>query len=271
MRSLLLTSKDYYGGCMNNHIIIWKIKFFFYIISIFVFVLNGVIVYASQAFPKPITVRLSNGSKLTIRLYGDEYQHWVETLDGYTLIVNANGDYEYAKLNALNSLEPSGIQARNHIERTTSDLNFLSKIEKKLTYSSQQQSILRQLRELQTDFNNKTKAFPSTGSRKLVCILMNYANLSFTKTQADFNNLFNQVNYSIDGATGSVKDFYLENSWKQLDLSVDVVGPYTAANNMDYYGGDNTSGGDTNPRELVEEAINLADSDVNYGDYDNGM
>ncbi len=92
------------------------------------------------------------------------------------------------------------------------------------------------------------KAFPTTGNRKLICILMGFKDKAFTKTQSDFNNLFNQVGYSTGGATGSVKDYYLENSWGQFNLTVDVFGPYTASQNMSYYGANDAYGNDKNPR-----------------------
>ncbi|HPW66363.1 MAG TPA: M6 family metalloprotease domain-containing protein, partial [Salinivirgaceae bacterium] len=79
---------------------------------------------------------------------------------------------------------------------------------------------------------------------------------------AEFNTLFN-------GTTGSVKHYYLENSYNQFNLTVDVAGPYTASQNMAYYGANDASGNDVNPRALVSEAINLADPHVNFAEYDN--
>ena len=117
--------------------------------------------------------------------------------------------------------------------------------------------------------NAMQQSYPTTGNRKLLCILIGFTDKSFTKTQAEFNNLFNQVGYSTGGATGSVKDYYLENSYGQFNLTVDVAGPYTASNTMAYYGGNDGSGNDLRPRELVREAVLLADPYVNYADYDN--
>ena len=110
-----------------------------------------------------------------------------------------------------------------------------------------------------------SRAFPTTGNRKLICILIGFQDRAFVKTQAEFNALFNQVGYSTGGATGSVKDYYLESSYNQFNLTVDVAGPYVASRNMAYYGS-NTSG---NPSALVREAINLADPHVNFAEYDN--
>jgi M6 family metalloprotease-like protein len=81
--------------------------------------------------------------------------------------------------------------------------------------------------------------------------------------------LFNQATYTVNGATGSVKKFFYESSYTKLNLSVTVAGPYTASNTVAYYGGNDSAGDDLRPRELVTEAVNLADPVVNYADFDN--
>ena len=68
----------------------------------------------------------------------------------------------------------------------------------------------------------------------------------------------------------SVYDFFYESSYGQLRLNVDVFGPYTASNTMAYYGANDVSGNDLRPRELVTEAVNLADAGgANFALYDN--
>jgi M6 family metalloprotease-like protein len=224
-------------------------------------------VYATIAKPGPIEFTQPDGTKITILLKGDENVKWAETIDGYSIMFNSGGFYEYAHLNTDNELTLSGIIAKNLDERSASEVEYLSNIEKHLLYSGSQLNILKSAHKI---FHSEAqKSFPTTGSRKLVCILMSYSDVSFQKTQAEFNNLFNQVNYLAEGADGSVKDFYEEDSYNQLNLTVTVAGPYTAANNLNYYGANDGSGNDVRPRELVTEAVNLADADVNYADFDN--
>jgi len=123
---------------------------------------------------------------------------------------------------------------------------------------------------MKTRGNEPSRAFPTTGNRKLICILIGFTDKSFTKTNSDFVNLFNQLKYTVDGATGSVRDFFLEASYNQLDLSVDIFGPYTAANNMAYYGANDASGYDVKPGHLVKEACVFAyNSGANFANYDN--
>ena len=86
-----------------------------------------------------------------------------------------------------------------------------------------------------------------------------FTNRPFQKTIAEFEALMNQVGYSAGGAKGSVKDFYLENSYGQLELTVTVVGIYQAPNTTAYYA--------THEREFAQFAIDAADPDVDFNEF----
>lgn len=241
-------------------------NFSWIVLTVFFFLLPGNL-QAVPAYPGVVDFKQPDNRSLSVRLFGDEFFHWAETVDGYAILFNERGYYEYAAVDALENLVPSGVRANNIAERTLSELNLLSTARKNLKFSPSQVKLLKQISRVYTA--EQQKVLPTTGPRKLVCILMEFTDVSFTKTQADFDNLFNQVGYGADGATGSVKDYYLENSWGQLTLDVTVTGPYTAEHDLAYYGGNDAQGNDLRPRDLVTEAVNLADPDVNYADFDN--
>ncbi|MHC1703243.1 MAG: M6 family metalloprotease domain-containing protein [Tenuifilaceae bacterium] len=222
---------------------------------------------AVSAYPYPVKITQSDGTVITVILQGDERVKWAHSSDGYSLLLNQKGVYEYAVIDMKGDLTPSGVKANNVEARTENEKSLLQKLSKGLTYSKDQVSMMKSIYEIKV--SESQKAFPTTGARKLVCILMGYKDKAFTKTQADLNNLFNQVGYTAGGATGSVKDFYNENSYNQFNLTVTVAGPFTAANNMSYYGANDASGNDVNPRALVTEAVTLADPTVNFADFDN--
>ncbi len=236
---------------------------------LFVFIILIVInhsVSGVKAYPYPVEIIQPDGTKITIILKGDEHVKWAESLDGYSIMLNNKGIYEYAILDSENDMVPSGIQARNQSERSSSDIQFLRRTKKAITYSKSQVGLMKSISRM--DEKSSQKTFPTTGSRKLICILIGFADKAFTKTKTDIENLLNQVGYITDGASGSVHDYYKENSFNQLDLSVTVAGPYTAAYNMAYYGA-NVSGDDARPRALITEAVTLANPSVNYSDFDN--
>lgn len=225
---------------------------------------------ASPAYPGLINFTQPDGSSIRIYLKGNEKIKWAETEDGYSILFNAEGYYEYAITDINGDMTLSGIIAKNAESRNYSNFVFLSSTSKHKTYSQSQVLMAKQIWNMTNEEKNASRAFPTTGTRKLICILIGFTDKAFTKTQAEFNNLFNQINYSANGATGSVKDYFKEASYNQLNLSVDVFGPYTAANNMSYYGGNDANGNDSKPRELITEAINLADGgEANFVNYDN--
>ncbi|HOP05608.1 MAG TPA: M6 family metalloprotease domain-containing protein [Tenuifilaceae bacterium] len=222
---------------------------------------------AVPAYPNPIEFRQPDGSIINIIMRGDEKVRWAQTLDGYTILFNKEGAYEYAIINEKGDLVPSGIIVSSNQKRTQTEISLLSKQEKGLFFSKEQVSIMKQIWDIK---NQESKnAFPTTGDRKLICILVGFKDKDFTKTQDDFNNLFNQVGYSAGGATGSVKDYYLENSYQQFNLTVDIAGPYTISQNMSYYGANDEDGSDKKPQEMVTEAVYKANAMVDFSQYDN--
>ncbi len=222
--------------------------------------------YAVQASPVPFEFRQSDGYVVTLRMMGDEYVRWAETPDHYTLLRNSAGYWEYAVRAVNGDLTTSGMLAHDAGERDLPEISLLSRTEKNLRYSRQQAGYLRSMGKQRQP--GATTGFNHTGVNNLLVILVGYTDLAFSKTQTDFNNLMNQAGYNAGNATGSVRDVYLENSYGQFTLNTTVVGPYTAAHDMAYYG-TNTPWDDYRAGELITEAVYLADPAVNYADFDN--
>lgn len=216
------------------------------------------------AYPYPIVFTQPNGDTLTLTMKGDEFVSYAVTPDGYTLLYNDEGYFTYAQLDSDENLVFSNHIAKSIERRTRADRHFLGTISQGLHFSESQQAEIQSVRNMMNHLRSEAKAFPTTGNRKLICILMETPDRPFTKTAEDFQNLFNRIGYNTGGATGSVKDFFLECSYNQLNLTVDVVGPFTASHNMAYYAG---SGGDS--RDLLAEGIAEANPTVDFSQYDN--
>lgn len=74
--------------------------------------LSGQNKFNSPAYPGIIEIINPDSSRLNIRLFGDEFFHYVLTIDGYTIKQNKLGYYEYSTLSADSStLACSGIRA----------------------------------------------------------------------------------------------------------------------------------------------------------------
>ncbi len=239
-------------------------SFAFYRYSLFVFLLLFLLsktLTAVPAFPGLIEFEQPDGEIIELYLRGDEKINWAETTDGYTILATKDGEYQYAVKDKQGDLVFSGVAVSGKNKRNTQEMELLESIPQGLFFSSRQTDLFLSVWEAKD--KAVTKGFPTTGDQSLLCILVETSDIPFTKTQDDFDALFNQVNYTIDGATGSLKDYYLETSYGQLNITVDVVGPFTAENDMEHYGSDWDGA-----RELATEAVHLADSVVDYSQYD---
>jgi M6 family metalloprotease-like protein len=240
--------------------------------KIYLLVLLGLIacnlpVFGVSAWPHPVEVIQPDGSRITVILKGDERLKWALTVDGYSIMRNSAGIFEYAKLDAKMDMVPSGMRAKNLPERGNNDIQFLNTTPKGLSYSGNQVGLMKSISGMYQ--KPRLKSAQISGSRKYLCILIGFTDKAFSSTKADFEALLNQVGYAADGASGSVYDYYKEASYGQLSLSFTVAGPYMASQNMAYYGANDQQGRDVNPEALVTEAVKLADPDVNYADFDN--
>ncbi|MDO4191365.1 MAG: M6 family metalloprotease domain-containing protein [Bacteroidales bacterium] len=230
-------------------------------------------VYAVPAYPKAVVYTQPDGSTVTVMMKGDEHIHWAESLDGYTLLPNSEGYMSYAVSLSNGDLVPSNIVANDEKNRTTAELSYLQVAKKGLSFSKAQ---FAQARAHRLQVPSKTTPQKSgnktaiVGTQRVLVLLVSYADVAFSHTTQDFDNLYNQVGYSTGGVTGSVHDYYYESSYGQMNLQADVFGPIQLANNRAYYGGNDSNGSDSNPRAMVSEAVLAADSlyNVNFANYD---
>lgn len=214
--------------------------------------------YAVPAYPYPVVFTQPNGVEVTIIMKGDEFVNFAQTLDGYTLLHNEEGYFCYAQKNAQGDIEPSKFYAEEISNRKAATKTMLAQTPTELRFSSSQISMYQQIRDMVQHESENSRAF--SGEIKLIAILMQFANVPMIKTQQDFHNLFNQIKYTQNGFNGSVKDFFLEVSHNQVDVTTTVVGPFTSQNNRSYY----TSRG----AELASEGVRQAyASGVNFSHF----
>lgn len=211
------------------------------------------------AYPKKIPVNVEDGV-VYIRLFGDEHNKIAETLDGYSLVQNC-GKWFFAEKDADGLLKPSPHKLSSIL--TDDCKQFLANTSRHLA---------NECKRSKTDEGNYIEAVSHgqivQGNRKVLVILMQYSDLPMIKSKNDFNDLFNGIGYSDDGAQGSVCDFYTDVSYGQLQLVCDVLGPFVSRYNRKYYGGNNRDGNDSHPEELFEEAIIKVAEQVSLKDYD---
>jgi M6 family metalloprotease-like protein len=219
-------------------------------------------VFAVSAYPGAVRYRLPDGTEIIIHGRGDEHVSWSVSPDGFTLLRNADGFLEYATTDPYGYLKLSGVRARNESDRTPEEKSFLVDHPKNLRFSQSQIETMRGLRGARE--NLVKTMLPAEGSRKTLpnnvripIILVAFQDKPFTRTKEEFEMLFNNLGYTAGGTiTGSLRDYFLANSYGQLDLQVDIFGPYTLPNPISYYTNNKDCGG--NSQNMARQAIDSA-------------
>ena len=193
--------------------------------------------YAVPARPGWQTKTQPDGTVMKLRLVGDEnYYYWI----------NESGDV--VRENAEGYWMPVGEKPQAIRERLMAEGNM---------------PMRRQV----------MAKVPSTGSLKGLVILVNFQDLSILSDnkQSDFDDLMNGDNYTYDGATGSVRKYFIDQSNRKYTPIFDVVGPVTLPNNMSHYGGNDRFGSDLRPGDMIVEACSIANAlhNVDFTQYDN--
>ena len=238
-------------------------------LSAFLYLIGYFPVYAVKAYPFPITVTQPDGTQLTIRLQGDEWHHFKTSEDGYLLKENTKGFLTYATVNSAGVVVESNFIAKNAINRTAPEIQFLKTINKSAIIQSVK-SVPRRSKALVSG-SLPQKAYPLLGSPKSLVILVNFSDVSYVipSPQTAFTNLLNLSGYSTNGGTGSAKDYFMSSTYGKFSPIFDVVGPYTLPQNMAFYGGNDSSGNDLNPRQMVIDACTLASQNgLDFSQYD---
>ena len=226
---------------------------------------------AIPADPTPIQVTQPDGTKLTVVLHGDEFVHYTSTVDGYTIVKNKAGFYTYATL-AGNHLVPGDRIARDVDHRTAADRAALAAIPKGLTDPSKVRSGVQMK-------GNRNAAMHRVGAdgtmdydnfRGLI-ILINYSDKQFSMNDANsfYNDMVNthnykgyQSNYGFVSMTGSVRDYFYDNSNNIFDPVFDVVGPVDVP-----YACTHPHSTDHSD-DVFASALMAADELVDFSDYD---
>lgn len=189
-------------------------------------------VSAVGAYPFLQKVTQPDGTSLNIRMNGDEWFNWVSTSDGYRIVRNDAGVFEYVSILKSGEIRPSGVRASDPERRTTDEMEYIERIAPGPGVSHQ---VINEARSLFVSplLKNTNNLFPSSGQRKLLVILANFSDTQPSFSQADFERYMNEENYN---GTGSFRDYYLENSGGKLDVTSVVTQWVTLPNPRAYYG-----------------------------------
>ena len=194
---------------------------------------------AVPAVPTPIQVTQPDGTQLTIKIVGDEFFNYHTTVDGYTIVRDAAGYFVYAQ-SQNDDLVPSKVIAHNVAERSASETQFVNTLKKGIY--SKVDARNGKLRRAPVDAATKAAQYDYNNFRGII-ILVDYNDCQFTRSDAHdfYNRMANEEGYTgytnEDGSpnyygacTGSVRDYYTDNSQGRFSPTFDVYGPVHLTN-----------------------------------------
>lgn len=195
-----------------------------------------------------------DGTELSLHLVGDEYMHYyVNLADGQKMRQGEDGHFY-----TIAQSEMQKIQDAAGTKRKSDQQHRVQRVGRTHRMSTIESA---------TPMNMSNKL---TGQKKGLVILVNFADLSINTnhTQSVFNDRFNQNGYNKDGHIGSVKDYFKDQSYGNLSIEFDVVGPVTLSQNLSFYGENDANGHDKGRGYMVMEACQAVDRQVDFSKYD---
>ena len=191
---------------------------------------------------------LPDGTVVTLERHGDEFFHWTTLEDGTVVSPDADGYYKPSSM-------PTSESFGGRLEATL------------------QAAAIRARRAASASASVLTRASAKTYHFPVILVQFSDKEFSVSNPQQAFYNLLNQRGYSDNGATGSVYDYYLENSMGAFVAEFDVYGPVTLSGSVSDYGTDVTypynDGSGDNAAKALYLACKSLDSSIDFSKYDN--
>jgi len=178
-----------------------------------------------------------DGTTIEVRLNGDEYYHFYTNRAGEVVRENTDGYWQVAEEQPT----PQSIAAR---------------------------------RKASPKLQNRPNRVGSINlAPRGLFILVNFKDSKYqpANTQAEMDKMMNADTYTYNGAFGSARKYFTDQSHGAYTPVFDVVGPVTLTKNYSYYGKNDSKGSDMYPGDMVIEACKLADTqfNVDFTQYDN--
>lgn len=208
------------------------------------------------AMPGKIVATQPDGTTVTVEQHGDENCNWMTTPDGYTLQRDKNGVIKFLESNPFTGTPQLSGTVYNGSTAEASAKGIRPGLKPLRNTADTEAAAYAPMYAPMTQIDG---TFPAKGKRKLLMVLINYADTKPIYSQAAFNNYMNQAGYN---GKGSFRDYYLENSYGALDITTTVTRWVTVDGMKSEYGPDGAIG-------LIAEALTALDAEIDFRDYDN--
>ena len=231
------------------------------IIILLLATLASISVNASKAVRFFRDITLNDGRIVSATLVGDENLHFYRSRSGEIILYNSEGDYYYAaskeQIDSLNAIADEQQQESENRART-----------------------LRSSVTATTTTNGHLsgyKLFPSKGSPKVLVLMVEFSDVSFTYGQEDFEKFLNSTEMTTDVTRpytddkgkirnviaknpGSVAQYFRACSGGKFSPQFDIYGTFKVNNTAKYYS--------SNENAFIRDACAAAEGTVDFEDYD---
>lgn len=240
---------------------------------------SGALAYPLNPLPRTID---NGGDTLTYQRVGDEHYQFARTMDGFLILPDEKGIYYFADEQG-NRTE---IKAKNEKFRTSRESKFLEKLDKKKSFRQHRES--NPDKHVHPKHEGKIQKAPwvpsgntsdsglppilrmpspaghSSGTNRFPVILVTPSGATSSLDSANFHDMLNAENYTRNGFTGSVKDYFTDQSFGKFVPSFDVY-KISLGTTLSSYAG--------NDHKLVVDAVsalnNIPGFDASVYDADN--
>lgn len=235
--------------------------------------------WAVPAAPEPVELSQADGAKVKVFLKGDEFHNWNEDEGGYAILKDTTTrNWVYAEKDQKGAMrktahmvgraDPGSLGLSRHLlddkkisaakaRRKERDSFRSKKRQGPASAPSISISGAQPLKSAALPAGGPQNTLITAGTLRNLVILARFSDQTPVNTQAEFNSLFNDIGYTLDGAIGSVRDFYNEVSYGKITMQSTVSQWVNLPNTAAFYGAGNP---DANPRQMVIDAINALDA-----------
>ena len=201
---------------------------------------------AVSAWPYPIDVTQPDGSTITIHIHGDEYFSWI-TSEGRTVKMSEDGFYRECAFDYAGMMKGSQLRAaaRGGIAPSVQGLSAAPGL--------------------------SATGSLSHGEKHFLVLLIEFSDLRFTVGDAGsaFDDLLNSDHYDYGNATGSVKEYFTDQSHSKFTPVFDVVGPVKVKLDAASYAKDKGMTQESGAPKLLKDACDILDAQgFDFSQYD---
>lgn len=246
-----------------------------HIIPTFILVLACVSTYAGPARSSVVYLKQPDGTVFQAMMKGDEFTRIKTDALSRSIIQDADGWWNYAIYQEDGTKTSSGWKVGQEApadilsasSRIPYDILSANARRIRAGHAFDEEPVLRRMKE-DVGIRTRSGEGQETVVKHGLVILAEFKDVKFKHTKEDFEKLLTQEGYSVNGATGSAKEYFDDQFKGLMEFDFHVSGIVTLSKDRSYYGKNDGDGNDQAPAEMIADACRLADKEVDFSLYD---